>query len=285
MKKEELAGIMLLDDGRYSHRESLKEAYHFFDVLSGAGAKDADAVTFRGANKIGAVDLVCLTNKEGNLGGDGDLELTSVMESLTNILVAAIMNKAGGDPEKLVNQSLWEKGSNALTSMVGAGYSRNTIHYVDKVIGAETANEVVSIAFDVYGEPEGHLKNEIASYLKAQGELMSELGYDGTLNNPYTLIGFSNFVKDSRHRCCFTAYFTTFSVKTAKITRSCREPKKEFEFDFMVTRCNAEFMLARWETDPAFKQAVKNFIKDHPYKGDFFDDWDTGTKIKDVPSS
>ena len=101
---------------------------------------------------------------------------------------------------------------------------------------------------------------------------MDQMGYDGTINNPYTLIGFSNFVSGDVRRCCFTAYFTTFDVKTVKISKTCRDDKKEFDFNFTVTHCNADFMVARWETDLVFRKSVDDFIKAHPSGGDFFDE-------------
>jgi hypothetical protein len=287
MKKTELSGIMLLNDTRYSHHQALKDAYSYFDVLSGTGARALNDQQFKGANKIGMVDLVCLTNKDARSSPDNDdeLELTAVMESLSNILVAAVLSKAGKDEDSQVRPSLWEQGFNALVSLFCSDYSKNTVHYSDQVSGIATVSEVIKIAFDVNGEPEGKLKDDITDYLQKQGRLMDEMGYDGTLDNPYTLIGFSNFLKDEKRRCCFTAYFTTFNVETVKIYRTCMFPQIKFKFDFMVTHCNANFMIARWETDPAFRQRVKDFINNHPPGEDYFDGWDTGSKIDDVPSA
>ncbi|MDR0684870.1 MAG: hypothetical protein LBF83_07055, partial [Spirochaetaceae bacterium] len=215
---------------------------------------------------------------------DDDQDLTAALESLSNILVAAVLKKCGDDPKKQVDPDMWEAGFNALISLFCGSYSRNVVHYDDKVKGPGAIKEIMTIAFDVYGEPDGKLKDDITSYLQTQGALMEKMGYTGELNNPYTLIGFSSFVKDDKRRCAFTAYFTTFDVKTVKISRTCREPQKEFDFDFTITHCNADFMIASWETNPAFRQRVKDFIANHPPEDDYFNTLDTGAKFNEVPS-
>ena len=143
---------MLLDDPQYIHSQSLKDAYAYFDALSDTAAETESNVHFNGANNIGMVDLVCLTNEAANLTSGDDTKLTAVMESLSNILVAAVMKKSGNDPKNLTDPALWEKGYNALVSLFCSGYSRNTVSYNDKVIGPATVKEVIKIAFDVNGD-------------------------------------------------------------------------------------------------------------------------------------
>ena len=123
MKKESVPGILLFDDARYSHRKALEDAHGYFDVLSAARTEGVSDAHFKGANEIGMVDLVCLTNAPGGLTADDDQELTAALESLSNILVAAVLKKCGADPKKLVDPTMWEAGYNALISLFCSGYS------------------------------------------------------------------------------------------------------------------------------------------------------------------
>jgi hypothetical protein len=282
MKEEALSGIMLLGDTGYCHHQAVLDAYAYFDSVSAQpGAGD---IRFHGANEIGMVDLICLTNSGARLAAD-DTDLTAVLESLSNILVAAVMKKANNDPKKLVSPAAWEQGYNALVALFCSSYSKNTVAYSDSVIGPEAVNEIIRIAFNVNGQPSGDLKDSITGYLQKQGALINKLGYDGEISNPYTLIGFSNFVRNGSRRCCFTAYFTTFDVNTVKITHTCDDDEKQFNFNFKVTHCNADFMVANWESNPEFRERVKKFIADHPPGSDYFDDWTTASKFDNVPSN
>lgn len=59
--------------------------------------------------------------------------------------------------------------------------------------------------------------------------------------------------------------------EAVKISHSCGEDEKKFDFNFNITHCNADFMLARWNTDPEFSERVDKFIKDHTPGSSYFD--------------
>jgi hypothetical protein len=151
--------------------------------------------------------------------------------------------------------------------------------YFDEALemNIETVNKVINIGFNVDGMPEGSLKISVNDYLKTQGALMREMGYDGKTHNPFTLIGFSNFIKNNIHHCYFFAYFTTFSTSTVMIDQICDEPQKLFNFDFTITNLSAHFMLANWEKNPDFRVRVADFIKKYRSGTDYFDDPEVGT--------
>lgn len=283
MKPVPVPGIMLLDNKWFTHRQAIQDALAYFDVLSPTQPA-GDILPFNGYNTIGIVDLACLTNDAARLTTDDDLELTAVLESLSNILIAAVMKKTGNDPKKQVDPVEWEKGYNALISLFCSSYSKNVIEYEDSVFGYDAIIDLMKAAFDVNGEPTGKLRDDILNYLNRQGTFMRAMDYDKKETSPCTLFGFSNFIKSGVRRCCFTAYFSAFTLETAKISKSCKSDKKRFDFNFTVTHCNANFMIANWETNPDFRQRVKDFIKNHPPGGDYFDDWATGGKFNNVPA-
>jgi hypothetical protein len=203
-----------------------------------------------------------------------------VMESLSNILAAAVLRKAGGDEQKQAGPASWEAGYNALVRLFCGDYAKTATKYSDKVIGPGALEEVMKIGFDVDGEPSGNLRAAITNYLKNQGGIIKQMNYGGKMTNSYTLVGFSNFVSSSTRRCCFTAYFTTLDAQTSKIGKTCEDDKMQFDFDFEITRCNANFMLANWETNPAFRQRVADFIATHPVHDDYFNSFETGMKFR-----
>jgi hypothetical protein len=205
--------------------------------------------------------------------------LNTTLESLSNILIAAVLKKAGNDDKKMVDPNIWEAGFNALIALFCSQYSRSTTTYSDKVIGSEAVKKVISIGFDVAGEPSGALKEMIQKYLAQQGNIVDNMNYGGSESSPYILLGFSNFLKDAAHYCSFRAFFTTFSTTTSKISKTCKDDKMQFDFNFTITHCSAEFMLANWETNPTFKQRVADFIATHQPGSDFFDDFTTARKF------
>jgi hypothetical protein len=235
MTQEKLAGIMLLDSPAQEGYKEALDASDYFAPLKG-GTAAVSGAGFNGANKYGMVDLVCFTNQAGKLTGGSDINLTASMESLSNILAAAVLKKAGGDEKKESDPASWEAGYNALVRLFCSDYAKTVTKYHDKVIGPGALEEVMKIGFDVDGEPDGNLKTAITNYLKNQGGIIEHMNYGGEISNTYTLVGFSNFVKNGVHRCCFTAYFTTLDAKTAKISKTCEDDKMQFDFSFEITR-------------------------------------------------
>lgn len=59
--------------------------------------------------------------------------------------------------------------------------------------------------------------------------------------------------------------------EAVKISHSCGEDEKKFDFNFNIIHCNADFMLAKWNTDPEFSKRVDKFIKDHTPGSSYFD--------------
>ncbi|MDR2590141.1 MAG: hypothetical protein LBC71_04045 [Oscillospiraceae bacterium] len=265
-------GILALDN------EETKNAFLYFDVLSEL-KETQNNTKFTGINKYGIVELVGMTNKAA-ARADETNDLNSVLESLSNILISAVLKHAGSDEKAQVDPKHWLAGYNALVSLFCHNYSSNTKDYRDKKVGKEVVQKVIEIGFDVNGEPSNLMKEAISKYLQQQAELMNNMGFDGTLDNPYTLIGFSNFIYNNKRVCCFRAYFTKFDTNSVKVTRSCKSAQQKFDFNFTITHCNADFMLSNWENNPAFKQKVNDFIDKHQ-AGDhpFFDECQTAHKF------
>lgn len=154
-------------------------------------------------------------------------------------------------------------------------YSVEELKYNDKRVGKDVVEEVIKVGFDVDGQPQGNLKTAIEKYLQKQGDLMGKMSFDGKHSDLYTLLGFVNFKDDKKHTCSLRAYFTDFDTNTVKISHSCKEDEKKFDFNFKVTHCNADFMISKWENSAEFRERVNKFIKDHTPGTSYFDDLET----------
>lgn len=253
----------------------VQKAYDYFSVLrtsETASANDESKTVFSGVNSYGMVDFIQMFNKEASFTAGEDDNLTAVMESLNNILIAAVLEHAGTDEKEQVASKNWREGFNAMASMFCSTYSVDELTYSDKKVGKEVVEEVIKVGFDVDGQPEGNLKTAIQKYLEKQGKLLGELSFDEAHHsNPYTMIGFVNFSKGHNHTCGLRAYFTTFDTDTVRIRESCKDDKKTFNFNFKVTRCNADFKLANWNSNAKFRKEVKKFIKEHRPRSPYFD--------------
>ena len=254
-------------------------AYDFFSVLKNpeaASLNDESKTVFSGVNPYGMVDIIQMFNKEASFTAGEDDNLTAVMESLSNILIAAVLKHAGTSEKEQVSSKNWREGFNAMAGLFFSTYSVDELKYNDKKVGKDVVEEVIKVGFDVNGQPEGHLKDAIQKYLEKQGKLMDTLSFNSTnYSDPYTLMGFVNFAKDGKHACGLRAYFTEFNTDTVKISHSCKDDEKKFDFTFNVTHCNADFMLAKWNTDAEFRERVNKFIKDHTPGSSYFDDLET----------
>ena len=198
------------------------------------------------------------------------------MDNLGNIMIGTIQAKSGGDAEKEVDPQYWKQGFNALSSLFCSSTSVSTITYSDKKVSQDIIKEVMKIAFDVNGMPEGKLKSDITSWLQQQAGLMDQLTFnDAHLTAPYSILDFVNFVKDGVHTCGFRVYFTEYNTDTVKISRSCRSPEKKFDFNLKVTCYTSGFMLSAWENDEAFRKRVTDLIVAHQPGEDFFDELST----------
>lgn len=260
----------------------VRKAYDYFSVLKtlkAASVNIESKTVFSGVNPYGMVDYIQMFNKAASFTA-GDDNLTAVMESLSNILIAAVLKHAGTSEQEQVSPKNWREGFNAMAGLFFSTYSVDELKYSDKKVGKDIVEEVIKVGFDVNGQPEGNLKTAIQKYLEKQGNLMDTLSFNAAHHSdPYTLMGFVNFVKDNNHTCSLRAYFTEFNTDTVKISHSCKDDEKKFDFNFNVTHCNADFMLAKWNTDADFRDRVNRFIKDHTPGSSYFDVLDTSHRF------
>lgn len=260
----------------------IQKAYDYFSVLKTLETISASSESknaFSGINPYGMVDFIQMFNKAASFTADDD-DLTAVMESLSNILIAAVLNHAGTSEQEQVSPKNWREGFNAMAGLFFSTYSVDELTYSDQKVGKEVVEEVIKVGFDVNGQPQGNLKTAIQKYLEKQGKLMSQLSFDaGHHSDPYTLMGFVNFVKDNNHTCSLRAYFTNFDTNTVKISHSCKSDEKKFDFNFKVTHCNADFMLAKWNSSTEFRKRVNKFIKDHTPGSSYFDGLETSHRF------
>jgi len=266
-------GILALDGD--SNFNEAQEALKYFSILLADSEEVENTIKFTGINKFGIVELVGMTNDAGTAN------LNSVMEQLSNILIAAVLKSAGNVEQNQVDPKYWKEGFRKLMSLFFFNYVEEGIDYQDKKASKEIVEDVIKIGFDVSGEPSNPLKTAIEQYIRKQAVLMDKMGFDGKMNNPYTLFGFSNFVKAGARVCCIRAYFTNFDTQSVEITRCCRDSEKKFDYSFKVTHYNSNFMLSSWETDPEFQKIVLEFIDKHRPKDDpYFDTCETASKFK-----
>lgn len=259
----------------------VQKAYDYFSVLetqAAASANDEQKIPFSGINSYGMVDFVQMFNKNASFTA-GDDDLNEVIESLSNILIAAVLKHAGTSEEGQVSPKNWREGFNAMAGLFFSTYLVDELTYNDEKVGKDVVEEVIKVGFDVNGQPQGNLKTAIQKYLQKQGELMNKLSFDGKHSDPYTLMGFVNFKDDEKHTCSLRAYFTKFNTDTVKISHSCKADEKRFDFNFKVTHCNADFMLSKWENSSEFRERVKKFIEDHTPGSSYFDDLETSHRF------
>lgn len=260
----------------------IQKAYDYFSVLKTpetASVSNESKPAFSGVNPYGMVDFIQMFNKAASFTA-GEDDLTAVIESLSNILIAAVLNHAGASEQEQVSPKNWREGFNAMAGLFFSTYSVDELTYSDKKVGKDVVEEVIKVGFDVDGQPEGNLKTAIQKYLEKQGKLMNTLSFDDAHHSdPYTLMGFVNFVKDNNHTCSLRAYFTEFNTDTVKISHSCKDDEKKFDFNFKVTHCNADFMLAKWNSSAEFRERVNKFIKDHTPGSSYFDALETSHKF------
>lgn len=244
----------------------VQAAYGYFAILRKEKNGDATegALQFNGYNEYGMVDFFGIKEYKSRQGSD-DLDLNSAIEALSNILIAAVLKHAGVSSWEQVKPENWKRGFNEMCRLFFADYLTEELSYNEKKIGKNVVESIIQIAFDLNGEPEGNLKESMKKYLKKQGGLMDEAGYGTKDSILYSMVGYTNYKKsDSTLRICsLRAFFTKFNSETIKISHSCEEPEKKFDFDFRVEHYSAGFMLSNWENNAEFRQRVNKFIKDH----------------------
>lgn len=259
----------------------VQKAHEYFSVLNTpktVTVSNKSKTAFSGINPYGMVDFIQMFNKAASFTTVDD-DLTAVMESLSNILIAAVLKHAGASEQEQVSSKNWREGFNAMAGLFFSTYSVDELTYNDQKIGKEVVEEVIKVGFDVNGQPQGNLKTAIQKYLQKQGDLMNQLSFDGKHSDPYTLMGFVNFKDNEKHICSLRAYFTEFDTNTVKISHSCGEDEKKFDFNFKVTHCNADFMLSKWETSAEFRERIKNFIDAHTPDSPYFDILETSHRF------
>lgn len=259
----------------------IQKAYEYFNVLNTpktAAVSNESKPAFSGVNRYGMVDIIQMFNKAAKFTAVDD-DLTAVMESLSNILIAAVLKHAGTSEQEQVSPKNWRDGFNAMAGLFFSTYSVDELAYNDQRVGKDVVEEVIKVGFDVNGQPQGNLKTAIQKYLQKQGELLTKLSFDGKYSDPYTLMGFVNFKDNEKHVCSLRAYFTEFDTNTIKISHSCSEDEKKFDFNFKVTHCNADFMLSKWETSAEFRERIKNFIDSHTPYSPYFDILETSHRF------
>lgn len=265
---KEQAGILLGESN-----QEVKNALDYFKVLNKKPLKSGatKGEPFRGINKYGIVDLVGLLNQAAAMPETGR-DLNSVMEQLNSIMVDAVLAHAGVEESEQVSAKEWKKGFEALVRLFCKDYSEEELHYNEDAIGKDGVERVIDIAFDVEGDVTSSFEGSVNAYLSNQGELMNQLGFDGSLKNAYILVGFSNYIVDEVHTCAFRAYSTNFDAESIKITHSCDDDELKFKFKFDVMHYNANFMLSSWISDPKFRDRVNEFIDDYNLDYSYFGD-------------
>lgn len=141
----------------------VQKAYDYFSVLetqAAASANDEQKIPFSGINSYGMVDFVQMFNKNASFTA-GDDDLNEVIESLSNILIAAVLKHAGTSEEGQVSPKNWREGFNAMAGLFFSTYSVDELKYNDKKVGKDVIEEVIKVGFDVNGQPKGHLKDAI----------------------------------------------------------------------------------------------------------------------------
>lgn len=262
--------------------EATKEAVKYFEIVNHDFATTNANETFKGIDDCGIVDLVRVRNGKQGVSADTDDELDSVMESLSNILIAAVLAHLRKDGKK--EDSLpdyWVNGYEALISLFCCNFARNETSYYDTKVGKDVVEEVIRIGFDLNGEAvTDSMKTKINEYLSSQGKLMEKSGFGSKQTSTYSLLDFINITtSEGKHICAFKAYFTSFTPETVKIAHACKDDEKKFDFHFNVTIYQADFMLSNWDSNLDFRKRVKLFISKHTPSEDYFDECSTSTNL------
>lgn len=87
----------------------VKKAYDYFSVLKTmetASVSNGSNPKFLGVNPYGMVDFVQMFNKAARYTA-GEDDLNEVIESLSNILIAAVLKHAGSSEQEQVSPKNW----------------------------------------------------------------------------------------------------------------------------------------------------------------------------------
>lgn len=257
----------------------VQKAYKFFNILCSLSSNFMFAVPtkpFSGISPYGMVDVVQMFNKAAKFTAENDENLNAVMDSLTNILIGAVVRRATLNENKQVASQNWRDGFNAMAELFFTSYSVNEFTFRGEKTVKEIIDEVIDVAFDADGKPRGNLRTGIVTYFEKQGKLMNILVLrEDRQSVPYTLIEFVNFVKNGKHICRLCAFFTEFNSDILKICDSGKDDEKKFDFNLKVTCCNADFMLDYWNTNERFRERINKFINGHMPRTPYFEDFVT----------
>lgn len=192
-------------------------------------------------------------------------EISAVLEGLTGIVVAAVLETAGQDDKAKHDPGLWEAPIRYGLSGFTSGMSVETVTYQRRVRGVDVATEFLNILMNAVTDA-GAALTGFRNFIQSQGDTMGVEGKDTEEGYRYACLGIvheifqisdDEWIYMPKIRGCFTS----FDTETFKINAGCFS-YHEFDFNFKVETIVAPFRIETWRRDPEFRKDVDNFIKE-----------------------
>jgi hypothetical protein len=193
-------------------------------------------------------------------------EVSAVLEGLTGIVTAAVLQTAGGDDAAKHQPDLWTDPIKYGLAPFISGFSTETVTYSRKVRGVEVATQFLNILMDAVTEDDGGLQ-KFKQFLAAQGDVIRLQGEDSQEGYKYACIGMVHEIFQLSDGTWiylpkFRAYFTSFTRKTFTLSSACAKVDT-YDFDFRVEKFVAPFKIQMWRDYDWFRQDVNSFIRDY----------------------
>jgi virulence factor Evf-like protein len=191
-------------------------------------------------------------------------KVSAILEGLTGIVVAAVLQTAGDDQEKRHQPASWTNPMiYGLTPFMG-GYSQETTTYDREFAGLELSVQFLNILMETVTNAGGAL-GSFKDFLEKQGDAIKLNGEHTQEGYKFATVGIVHdiFMVDGRWTYLpkIRAYFTSFTRETFKVTSACASAE-HIKFHFTMEKTVMPFKIQTWRDSDTFKAQVQKFIDD-----------------------
>ena len=245
----------------------VETAFEYFALISGPapGARVAAApLNPNIADSDGLVSyIVASANKPPKHMQSLYDEIRPVMEGLTNVVVSAVIKKAGAVTAKKHDPATWRDPMQAMMKAFCSGFSQTTRSYDQRVRGVEVATKIINILIEAVVS-HGAALADFTKFLESQGKTINGALSKEKSSYLYAAVSIVHEIFETAAGTWvyvpkFKSYFTQFTQETRKITTSCASAA-DFRFKFDLDIMTGAFMVSSWTSVPSFRQSVEDFI-------------------------
>lgn len=245
-------------------RAAIDECHQYFTDLGLAErAKEKPDPTIQDTD--GLVSYVnASTNQPPQKLMDEWRKISAILEGFTGIVVAAVLELAGGDTAKKHDPATWNGPLNAIVKAFFGPYKDDAQKLDKEVVGVEVATQFIEILLAAAVTGGAGALPAFEKFLQSQGESMRiEAGGSGA-HYKYACIGMAHELFEIEpgnwlYVPKLKYYFTQFDQETWKVTSGCVSAQ-HFKFHFELRNLAAAFRLEYWRQNDWFKKEVDDFI-------------------------